>query len=418
MNRKHNPLALHGKKTKSIMAVSFLGTVGGFVLSTVVLSLAGILFFLKQGFDTTTSPTRAGIRTNHNFNRASNYSSQWNPNPYSAINCTADVYVTLHEKGGGDSDSKRECKGLLIRDDIIVTSRACSKGSFTFHFASYGAVSANPHISLNSKEEMTRSRLGFLEAHPPYHTIYSRLLVRRTRMFLSKRHMPSGNENGAEDAVFTCGSRMEPIAHSFPVDGEMVPLAQLSSVVPDDILWDEEDITTAVMLKYKHHLWWTKPVTLEEEESMLERMLQDYTGPPGSINIFDVESHRVDKIIDLFEAEDPKGHRHRDCFRNYFVRYRKETPFSGMHFFDWLDFGNGKFLLEKNAKTKALPRMKRDKICHKRDWHESKIHYFAEEERLKHAIYISPSEDVRKLFVRCVIVINILTIALLVRGLN
>jgi len=35
------------------------------------------------------------------------------------------------------------------------------------------------------------------------------------------------------------------------------------------------------------------------------------------------------------------------CFPNYYSRYLQEVPFSGESFFDWLDFGSGKDILEK-----------------------------------------------------------------------
>ena len=97
--------------------------------------------------------------------------------------CARDVFVTLHrsqdEDDGGGHDDNTECKGLLIRDDIIVTSHECSRHNYTFNFAPLGLIRAWPHVELNSKEGMGYSKLGFLEASPPYHYRYINKPVRR-----------------------------------------------------------------------------------------------------------------------------------------------------------------------------------------------------------------------------------------------
>jgi len=91
------------------------------------------------------------------------------------------------------------------------------------------------------------------------------------------------------------------------------------------------------------------------------------------------------------EAIDPRGHRRQDCFMNYYLRYQRERPFSGMKFFDWLDFGRGKHLLEKNMKKSSFRYMTRDEKCLKSDFNRHKVHYFTNEERREHEIYFEPS---------------------------
>merc|ERR1719410_1076372 len=265
---------------------------------------------------------------------------------------------------------------------------------------------------------MIDPRLGFLEARPPYHRHFSGERVRRTRAFLSKW---PGPEPQGEAVAVRCGEGRKPIAHNFPVDGEMVPLGQLESILPDDILWEHTDLHSAVTLQYKSHRWWTKPVTLEEEEGALDRILREkYRGPPGSVSVHnDEDDDYIDRTVGLLEALDPHGHRHLGCFRNYFVRYREEKPFSGMHFFDWLDFGNGKFLLERAMgarsnkrkrrrllwlraaeKTETLRYMDGDMGCQREDFVKDTVHYFTDEERRRYEVYITPSTDGRKLIAR------------------
>ena len=142
-----------------------------------------------------------------------------------------------------------------------------------------------------------------------------------------------------DDAIITCHGN-KPIAHNLLINEEMIPLSQLESIVPRDILWDDTDLQDATMLSYKTHHWWTLPINRIREQQTIRSILQTYQGPKGSISIPDAHHDFVARAAGLFEAIDPRGHR-RDCFENYFIRWREEVPFSGQHFFDWLDFGNG-----------------------------------------------------------------------------
>lgn len=313
--------------------------------------------------------------------------------------CAKDVLFSLHrEVGGADEDS---CSGLLIRDDIIVTSHECSKFNFTFHLEKH-AVQAVPHPSLNSKKEMEGSRLGFLKAYTPNHYHFVDQPVHKTRVFLSHRPSPDGvdgTEKGAKPVIMSCAGGYVPIAHHFPVDGEMVLIGQLAEAVPEDVLWDYLDLQTATMQSYKKHRWWTRSVTLEDEERYLKSIFPGYQGPPGSISIPDAHSDFVDKIFGMLEVLDPLGHRQK-CFPNYYVRYRTQKPFSRMHFFDWLDFGPGKFIIEQNFLSNLGKRMYQDNKCEKINFNSKPVYYFSEEEKNTHEIYIEPSDDETQLIAR------------------
>jgi hypothetical protein len=76
------------------------------------------------------------------------------------------------------------------------------------------------------------------------------------------------------------------------------------------------------------------------------------------------------------------------------------VPFSGLHFFDWLDFGPGKWLLERNDVFGTLEYMEYDDVCYKEEFNRRTVHYFSDEERSKHEVYIMPSEDGMELIVR------------------
>jgi len=223
----------------------------------------------------------------------------------------------------------------------------------------------------------------------------------------SLMELPLEERMGLGSLPFFSCSGPRPVAHIFPVarkDGtgtKMVPIRQLKGVVPpDDILWEHTDLHTAVMLSYKSELWWTHPIDLADEEKTIQNMLKKYKGPPGSLSIPDAHSDYVGKASALMEAVDPRGHRRGDCFKSYFARWRAETPFSGMHFFDWLDYGHGKFLLETNDVLPAFQPMPKDEKCHKATFNKKTVKYLNEEERQSHEVYITPSTDGTELIAR------------------
>ena len=120
-------------------------------------------------------------------------------------------------------------------------------------------------------------------------------------------------------------------------------------------------------------------------------MLKQYEGPPGSVSFpTTLGSFFGNQMVVLFEAVDPRGHRKgMDCFKNYYKHYSKEEPFSGLHFFDWLDFGSRELLLEKNNTHKSLRYVKGDDKCYKKDFKFENVHCFGEEERLAHEVFTS-----------------------------
>ena len=124
-------------------------------------------------------------------------------------------------------------------------------------------------------------------------------------------------------------------------------------------------------------------------------MLDLYRGPPGSLLIPDAHSSFTGMAGWLFEAVDPRGHRRGGCFETYWLKYYRELPFSGLRFFDWLDFGPGKHVLRKNNTR----RNKSDK-CLSEKWNGKTVHYFNDEERREHEAYIEQSADGRELVAR------------------
>jgi len=306
--------------------------------------------------------------------------------------CAQDVIITLHKTKEEKDNKKKEhtCRGILIRDDIIITSSGCAENNFTFDFPGSGGdkVEAIPHPSLNSKKVMKKSHLGFLEANPPYHYQFYDKPVRRNRVFLSRQSDTISHTDKV--VVIECDTEGRPILHNFPVKKgkkhEMIPINQLDGVVPDDILWEDIDSMNTTKSSHNNATWWNRKITLEEGDFTFDRF-EEYRGPPGSLSV---------NVGQLLEAVDPREHRRAYCYKkkdgspsDCYDEWRKEKPFSGQHFFEWLDFGST--CLEKKMK----------------DWNEHEVGYkcksypfYDNKKRLEHEIYFTQSKDKKKLIAR------------------
>ena len=167
--------------------------------------------------------------------------------------CAQDVFITLQHNDTESSEPPR-CRGMLIRDDIILTTRECSRD--TFRFGGRPVLSAVPHTILNNKDPS--SRLGFLKVEDAIeHYFFIDQSYYRTRMFLSLKSATTTVtvDDGKDVAVFTCDvdDENKPIVHNFPAKGgrEMIPIHELYGVLPDDIFWEHTDLYTAPTLKFK-----------------------------------------------------------------------------------------------------------------------------------------------------------------------
>ena len=313
--------------------------------------------------------------------------------------CARDVFITLHNNKQHESSSS--CKGMLILDDIILTTSECSQ--HIFKLGSKGQLLARPYIKLNNKLKKSNNSngLGFLQTNAPPRSIYINKSVYNTRMFLSIR--PT-NDDGDSVAV-SCTHDGKAILHNFPTnEGEMIPLIDLYSTLPrDEILWEHLDINTASTLEFKSQKWWTKAVSLEEEEEHIAQMLQQYEGPPGSISVPSAHEGFTHQAAAFMEVLDPRGHRRGDCFAAYYSLWQYEQPFSGLHFFDWLDYGAGQYVLEDNLlKLHTDPNYlvkvsnhtihypmnftegSKDIKCRKETFNDKTVHYFNDTERTLH----------------------------------
>ena len=295
------------------------------------------------------------------------------------------MFFPLHRVSEHDDDDNDYCRGMLIRDDIIITSKECSKYNHTFTFPGLGVLDASPHMRIN--ERMGYSRLGFLETTAPYHYYSVYHPVRRVRMFLNRR------QSHNRDIVIECDEEDRPIAHNFPItNNELVPIHELEGILPNDILWDDGILHTTMSIEQTNNAtyrWWTPKISIEEEEDTFEQLLKQYKGPKGSIYLPDVAN--------LCEVIDPRGHRSY-CFRKYLKEWKRQEPFSGQHFFEWLDYGAGRQLLQhkRGRNTDRCNKMSCELPCFDKRIHQ----YLDDEEVVKHEMYIAPSQDGRDLIAR------------------
>ena len=126
-------------------------------------------------------------------------------------------------------------------------------------------------------------------------------------------------------------------------------------MLPDDVLWDQ-DLETAVEFSDRsgQFRWYARPTTKSNETVKMERFFEEYSGPYGSLDVVQARNTFELKSAAIAEAEDPRGHR-RNCFKYYFPHYWNEEPFSGMTYFDWLDYsdqGRSKYI-HKKPRTKC-----------------------------------------------------------------
>ena len=267
--------------------------------------------------------------------------------------CATDLFLTLHKQDSTDSNAKScedDCKGMLIRDDILLTTSKCSQSTYDITWNSEPKIDlvATPHKELNDKllsidedgKIVMTSGLGFLKVdNAPPHYYFIDKPVYRTRMFLSLRP----NDDNGNIVSISCTEDNKPIVHNFPSStstnegDKLLSLYPLQKdILPEDILWEHLDLETAPTFTYKTQTWYTKPITLESEEEYIKHTLKKYAGPVGSISIPTAHDKFESRASAFMETLDPRGHRRGDCFAIYYNAWRNEVPFSGAHFMDWL----------------------------------------------------------------------------------
>jgi len=125
-------------------------------------------------------------------------------------------------------------------------------------------------------------------------------------------------------------------------------------------------------------------ITLAEAELKLQRLIDEYHGPIGSLSL--PKAHPENQVPALLEALDPRMRRdNHHCFRIYYELWRREIPFSGQEFFEWLDFGRGQAVVDESMSSHCTKAAFLDRQMHS---------FFTDEERLKHEVsFVSPNKE-------------------------
>uniref|UniRef100_A0A7S0AZG4 Uncharacterized protein n=1 Tax=Minutocellus polymorphus TaxID=265543 RepID=A0A7S0AZG4_9STRA len=82
------------------------------------------------------------------------------------------------------------------------------------------------------------------------------------------------------------------------------------------------------------------------------------------------------------------------CFSLYHRRWMEQEPFSGVPFYDWLDFGSGKNITPVDYEAHPELRNRGWGIdCPKEKFNDRKLHYLNQEERKQYAVDLTPFKN-------------------------
>jgi len=282
--------------------------------------------------------------------------------------------------------AEEKCYGLLVRDDLILSSAYCASQvetvevPQTFSGQKTAASRATYHVGPHA--------VGFVEVDTPkYHRNSG---MPRKRLFL-------GSNPKKKPRLYCDNDR--PVASALPIGNlnstnpTWVPTVALRSHLRN-VLWDT-DLNSTAELTDGVIKWHIMKQSKAELFQAIEDWKEKWRGGPGSVDV----SHPV-VYGPLLEAEDPRGHRYHVCFNLWRSRWKNEDPFSGIPFFDWLDFGPaqslsfpinpgedhelyGVDLAEHLAET-----------CMKKNFNQKKkVKYFTEDESKEYAVDLRPYND-------------------------
>ena len=278
--------------------------------------------------------------------------------------------ATLPQTTRNHYSPQPSCQAILHRDESALTSRECAEKIVGAFLPSANGIQP---ASLAKKFPMTAdtSPLAIVRIEMPRYMHHRQSGRPRMYAFFStasdgphNSHNSTDEDSGIDQGIRCNGIR--PIIHSIPIDGHLVSVASLRKIWAD-LLWEDTDISESnrdSTSKYNtlnsetdaHHpapqmfdkgsipqYFWVKWRTATELDQRAQWMLK-YVGRPGSVFI-----HDWDDPGSLLEAEDPSplGHRIHYCLKKHFFKWRKEQPFSGEPFFEWLDYGTGRRIVSE-----------------------------------------------------------------------
>lgn len=279
---------------------------------------------------------------------------------------------------------EENCSGLLVRDDLILSSAYCAAQVRTVEIPDAKNKTA-AHIATHY---VGPHPIGIVRVDLPNHHHNSGMP--RKRLFL-------GSDLSEGPSRLYCRDG-RPVASAVPLNATIwVPVSPLRPYL-GDAFWDG-DLDSTAELTNGIRRWYT----IKQSNTTLVKAIDDlkykWLGGPGSVDIY-----HPDNYGPLLEAEDPRGNRYHVCFELWWTHWLYENPFSGIPFFDWLDFGPGRTALPipiDPINGTVDPGIYRDRYwkwfqtCVKSHFNNKKIRYFTEEESAQYAVDLKPYKDGR-----------------------
>eukprot|EP00978_Attheya_sp_CCMP212_P019852 scaffold56272_cov71-Attheya_sp.AAC.1 len=295
------------------------------------------------------------------------------------------------------SQEEDDCYGFLIRDDVLLTPRDCEEimrtkyGSTNLGNKESAITNATSQKMTNSsnagstgEDSMKTPNLVMVNLDlPKYHRNSG---WPRQRMFLDRRN--SSHDGFTTFGISCTGNKPILSALSFK-DGQLFPVSievqcdTENEATLNGVLWNEKNMDNATreMRNDIGERWWVKKQSKESLMKEMDQMFNKYRGPTGTLNVVDSMGPRA-----VLQAEDPMGGRVESCLIKYFKMWRKETPFSGEPFFEWLDFGTGRMINLHSHDQRGFS-------CLRKDQHQFRRKWFNETERENLRVDVKTSDN-------------------------
>jgi len=308
--------------------------------------------------------------------------------PADTPSCLTQVVVSLRPSTYKISKRERlglpeeKCSGLLVKDDLILSSAYCAAQARTVEIP-HAKNKTAAHIATHY---VGPHAIGIVRVDLPNHHHNSG--IPRKRLFLGS------NPSKGPPRLYCRDGR--PVASALPLNTTTwVPLSPLRPYL-GDVFWDD-DLDSTAELTNGIRRWYTTKQSNTTLVKAIDDLRYKWLGGPGSVDIY-----HPDNYGPLLEAEDPRGNRYHMCFGLWWTHWLHEKPFSGIPFFDWLDFGPGRTALPIDPiRGNVDPGVYKDNdwkwlhTCVKSHFNNKKIRYFTEEESAQYAVDLKPYKDGR-----------------------
>lgn len=263
-----------------------------------------------------------------------------------------------------DESHEFRCSGLLLRDDLVIADTACAaeahvvsvtqpEESFLLYMHESGAK-----LSWHERQILSRTALQGPS---------SSALMSLVEIEMPRAHYQSGwprhrmfvydkDKEHHDHSVWDDTTRVLQVDRGLHIQvacfGGNTPVVSLPTKTDQDsplanveILRFPLNRTTAAAMENKlGEKWWVPKAkkTVLKRKVFSRKRLYMGTNPNTTVDVVRALGERG-----VLEAEDPKS-RNGECLAEYFQMWEEQEPFSGEPFYQWLDFGSGRFLASES----------------------------------------------------------------------